>query len=81
MSKGKKLSIWFSAEQLRRLELAVEYAQKNLTDRANVSLVLKELVGFPPEEGKRPVIDKISRRIIEAGVASLKEVKKAHDGP
>jgi hypothetical protein len=61
--KGKKLTIWFSADQMVRLDAVLASVHKK-HDRAKIAEVVKELMGYPPEEGYKPLITDYERRII-----------------
>lgn len=59
----RKFALWLSKEQAERFQ-AVFLRAKAKDGRTNYSEVIKELMGFPPDEGIRPVTTDADRQYL-----------------
>lgn len=71
----QKFSIWFNHEQAKRFYAVWNLAKSRSRGRAKAAEVMKELMGFPLEEGTDAVVMESDRRIISEGLPALERVK------
>lgn len=72
------MNVWFSAEQVKRLETAFELVRKTKNDRAGMGSLIKELIGFPIESDLKPLVDERIRKIITEGIENDLAVHRSH---
>jgi hypothetical protein len=72
MSEDKrKRALYLPDELLRRFEIVFLRVKDRNGGRAEFSAVVRELMGFPVEEGKRPLVIEEDREIIRSGSLRL----------
>jgi hypothetical protein len=64
----QKFSLWLPLEAARRFDVILRRVKKDNRGRAEFGEIMRELMGFPLEEGEEPLLTAEDRLIISQGI-------------